>query len=114
MEFIETKIFTKQITELLSDDEYRILQNQLIGNPEIGNIIKGSGGIRKVRHAIQGVGKSSGIRVIYYWICSHDKIHMLLSYPKSKKDNLSPKEISILKSIVDEILKSLQLENHNG
>lgn len=73
----ETSIFTKIIRELLSDDNYRELQATLINNPELGDIIKGSGGIRKCRWSMPGKGKSGGLRVIYYWITAEQQIYML-------------------------------------
>ena len=68
MEFVETPTFTRQVTALLSDEEYRQLQNVLAENPEHGDLIQGGGGIRKARHGKQGKGKSGGVRAIYYWI----------------------------------------------
>ena len=100
MEFIETPTFTRMATELLSDDEYRELQNTLVENPERGDIIKGGGGIRKLRHAVQGRGKSGGVRVIYYWVKDDLQIFMLVVYPKTKKDNLTDKETAILREYV--------------
>ena len=66
MEFIEAPAFTKHIYKYLSDDEYSGLQNFLLQFPETGKIVRGSGGVRKVRWAISGKGKSGGVRVIYY------------------------------------------------
>ena len=103
MEFIETPTFTRQILELLSDDDYRGLQTDLMIDPERGDLIRGGGGIRKVRHAASGQGKSGGIRVIYYWLRSDGQIYMLLAYPKSKKDNLTDKETAILRDLVKEL-----------
>jgi len=103
MEFIETATFTKLITTLLTDEEYRGLQNELVEDPELGDLIKGGGGIRKLRHAIQGRGKSGGVRVIYYWIKDNHQIYMLVVYPKSKKDNLTDKETAILRELVKEL-----------
>lgn len=100
MEFIETQTFTRQIKELLSDDEYGDLQTELAEFPDRGDLIKGGGGIRKLRHAIQGRGKSGGIRAIYYWIKNNHQIYMLLAYPKSKKDNLTEEETAILRRFV--------------
>ena len=67
MEIAETSIFTKEITRILSDDEYNELQNFLVANPKGGDVIKDSGGLRKIRWKIKGRGKSGGIRNIYYY-----------------------------------------------
>ena len=68
MEFIETPIFTREIRRLLSDDEYRRMQIPLLLRPDIGDLIQGSGGLRKLRWRIAGQGKRGGLRVIYYWV----------------------------------------------
>ena len=77
MVFIETKLFTKLLPDYLSDDEYRGLQSYLLQKPDTGNLVKGSGGVRKVRWAKPGKGKSGGLRVIYYWKKSNHEIWML-------------------------------------
>lgn len=66
MVFVETTIFSKLLPGYLDDDEYRGLQNHLIERPDAGAVIQRSGGIRKVRWAARGKGKSGGVRVIYY------------------------------------------------
>ena len=91
------------VTALLSDDEYRHLQNELVEDPERGDIIKGGGGIRKLRYAAQGRGKSGGVRVIYDWVKDNHQIYMLVVYPKSKKDDLTDKETAILRDLVKEL-----------
>jgi hypothetical protein len=103
MEFVETPLFTRLITALLNDEEYRALQNALLLNPDAGDVIKNGGGIRKLRHALAGKGKSGGIRTIYYWAKSKDQIYMLLAYPKSKKDTLSEQETTILRNLVKDL-----------
>ncbi|MEQ1601531.1 MAG: type II toxin-antitoxin system RelE/ParE family toxin [Methylophilaceae bacterium] len=103
MEFIETPTFTRMVMALLADDEYRELQNALMEDPERGDLVKGGGGIRKMRHAAQGRGKSGGVRVIYYWIKDNHQIYLLVVYPKSKKDNLTDKETAILHEFVKEL-----------
>jgi hypothetical protein len=75
----------------------------LVEDPERGDLIKGGGGIRKLRHAIQGRGKSGGVRVIYYWVKDNHQIYMLVVYPKSKKDNLTDQETAILREFVKEL-----------
>jgi len=105
VKIIETSIFTKKIKRLLSDEEYRLLQNELIINPTKGNVIKDSGGLRKIRWKSQGRGKSGGVRIIYYWISYEKIILMLLVYPKSEQDDLTSDQLKILKKLVEEELK---------
>ena len=103
MEFIETPTFTRLLANLLTDDEYRVLQNVLVENPDRGDLIKSGGGIRKLRHALPGRGKSGGVRAIYYWIKDDQQIYMLLIYPKSKKDDLTDQETALLREFVKEL-----------
>ena len=100
MVFIETPIFTRQILELLTDDEYRTLQLSLTERPGQGDVIRRSGGIRKIRAAAKGKGKSGGIRVIYYWVTERGQIYMLLAYPKNRKDDLTVEELAALRALV--------------
>ena len=89
-------------TELgyLSDDEYRGLQSYLLQKPDAGVLVQGSGGVRKVRWAKAGQGKSGGIRAIYYWKKSEHEIWMLTMYSKSERATISS---NILKQIVEAI-----------
>ena len=103
MEFIETPTFTRLVNALLSEEEQRKLQNELLDNPERGQIIRGGGGIRKVRCAVHGTGKSGGTRVIYYWAKSKNQIYMLFIYPKSDQDNLTDQQTAILRDYVKEL-----------
>ena len=102
VEFIETPTFTRLLMDLLTDDEYSGLQNVLVEKPERGGIIKGGGGIRKLRFALPGRGKSGGVRVIYYWVVRQDRILMLFMYPKSERSDLTPEQIKVLAKIVKE------------
>lgn len=104
MEFIETSFFTKFISSELLDDEYRKLQNNLIENPEIGKVVKGSNGIRKIRWNIKGKGKRGGLRIIYY-IISSDKIGFLYIYKKAKQTDLTSDQIKIIKFLVEDEFK---------
>ena len=103
MLFIETPTFTRMIVALLPDDEYAALQADLAVDPERGDLIRGGGGIRKLRWAAQGRGKSGGIRVIYYWVRQDDRILMLIAYPKSRKDTLTAAETAALRRLVKEL-----------
>ena len=89
MVIIETSVFTRQVQKLLSDEEYRHLQIELSNRPNMGVIIPGSGGLRKVRWGLRGRGKCGGVRVIYYWAVEQSHLFMLLIYPKNVRDDLS-------------------------
>ena len=80
--FIETRLFTRLVQDYLGDDEYRRLQIALLENPEAGDIIPGSGGIRKGRWRAPGRGKRGGYRVIYYAKITQGMIWMLTMYLK--------------------------------
>lgn len=99
--FCETSIFTRQITGLLSDDELNGLQWALMARPDRGDLIPRSGGLRKIRWAGSGRGKRGGLRVIYYWHVSGDTILLLFAYPKNERDDLTPAQVKILKSIIE-------------
>lgn len=101
MIIIETTIFSRLIQEMMSDDDYRLLQEALITRPDAGDVIKGSGGLRKVRWKLEGKGKSGGIRVIYYWVTAEDQIRMVYAYRKSRQENLTPEQLAMLKQIVE-------------
>lgn len=103
MEIIETSIFTKAITELMPDDEYKRLQSFLVNKPDSGILIVGSGGLRKLRWSLVGRGKSGGIRTIYYWDHA-ELIYMLFCFQKNEQENLTAKQLSSLKHYVKEQL----------
>ncbi len=105
MEFIETPIFTKTITELLSDKEYSDFQKYLIENPEIGDIVKGGSGIRKVRWNLANRGKRGSIRIIYYYKVVNNQIFLLYVYTKKKKSDLSESEKKLFGEIAKEFAK---------
>lgn len=102
MTFTETKLFTKLIYDYLTDDEFIEFQNYLIENPETGDLIKKTGGLRKVRWKAKGKGKRSGVRIIYYWYKSMDQIFLLTVFAKNEVSDLSEDERKILKQIVEE------------
>lgn len=101
MVFIETFYYTKNIAAYLSDDEQRELQNHLIEYPDDGDVIKGTGGIRKIRWGAKGKGKSGGIRVIYYWKTARGHIYLLSVYGKNEASDLTEKEKEQLKKMVE-------------
>lgn len=102
MVIIETSVFTRQVQALLTDEEYKQLQLALIAQPEAGAVIRGGGGLRKVRWSIGGRGKRGGVRVIYYWVTVQHQLLMLLIYAKNVQDDLSPEQLRLLRQIVKE------------
>ena len=101
MIILETTVFTKIVQVLMPDDEYRLLQNHLIEFPEAGDLIKGSGGLRKIRWKLEGRGKRGGVRVIYYWAVTDDQIFMLFAYAKNEQEDLTKDQLSVLKKLVE-------------
>ena len=102
---VETPVFTRRVLKLLTDDDYRLLQHELVARPDVGNIIRGSGGLRKVRWAATGRGKRGGVRVIYYWAVDRKIILMLLIYGKNEQDDLTAEQLRVLKGLVEEEFK---------
>jgi hypothetical protein len=79
------------------------VEEVLASDPDRGDLIRGGGGIRKLRWAAHRRGKSGGIRIIYYWIRDDGQILMLLAYPKSRKDTLTAAETATLRRLVKEL-----------
>ena len=100
MEFIEASAFTKYVHAYLTDDEYLGLQGFLLKYPEAGKLIPGSGGVRKLRWAMAGKGKSGGVRIIYYFKKQDDEIWFLTIYSKNEIKNIPA---HILRQIAEEI-----------
>jgi len=86
--FIESSIFERICPIYLDDEEYAELQQLMLQNPEAGQVIPGSGGVRKLRWARQGKGKRGGLRVIYFVRHEPNEFWMLTIYSKAKRDNV--------------------------
>lgn len=102
MVIIETKIFTKRITELLDNEEYREFQNYLADDPTKGKIIRGTNSLRKIKWKSVTKGKRGGIRVIYYFINTKSNILLLYAYAKSEQEDLTPNQTKLLNKIITE------------
>ena len=103
MVFVETSLFSKLLGDYLRDDEYRLLQNHLIEYPNAGDVIRGSGGVRKVRWASGGKGKSGGVRVIYYRAKADEQTFFLTLYGKGEKENLSAADLKRVVKLLEEL-----------
>lgn len=102
MEFLETPVFTRQVTEILQDHEYADLQALLSTQPDAGVLIPHGSGLRKIRWRARGKGKRSGVRIIYYWYFSRSQIFMLLAYKKSESADISRRQLKQLAAFVKE------------
>lgn len=100
LHFIELPVFSEQIDDMLSAEEQRQLQLFLLEQPDRGDVIPGSGGLRKLRWAGSGRGKRGGIRVIYY-LWRGDTAFMLTAYPKNKQSDLSPAQLRQLRELIE-------------
>lgn len=99
--FSESTAFTKAVQQILHEEDYFELQDQLIDTPDAGDLIPGSKGLRKIRVASGGRGKRGGSRVIYYWYVDPEKIQFCRIYEKSSQANLSKAEILQIQTELD-------------
>jgi hypothetical protein len=110
MEFIEAPAFTRYVAQYLDDDAYRQLQNQLANNPELGDMIPGTGGFRKLRWADsrRGKGRRGGLRIIYYYFLADRQIWLMTIYDKDEASDLSPSMKKALKGALETELRARQ------
>ena len=103
MIFVESSLFSRLMDAYLIDEEYADLQSELARNPSAGDIIPGTGGLRKLRYQCSGKGKGkrSGVRVIYYWYTEKDRIYLLSIYYKGEVSDLTSGEKKALKKLVE-------------
>jgi len=101
-EFVETPFFTKAVDRYLDDDEYRELQAYLNERPDAGNVVPGSGGVRKLRWAAEGRGKRGGLRVIYYLRLIQGQIWMLTLYGKNVSENIPAHVLRTMKEAIED------------
>src|SRR5437660_10468918 len=101
--FVEQPSFTRRLTDLVDDDAYRKFQNELAANPEKGPIVRGTGGLRKIRLALPGRGKSGGARILYLWFPRHETIVLYFLYTKGDMENIPAGQLKAIRHEVQRI-----------
>jgi mRNA-degrading endonuclease RelE of RelBE toxin-antitoxin system len=109
MIFVESPAFARRREEHLDDEAFRALQAALVDNPEVGDRVPGTRGLRKVRWAGSGRGKRGGVRVIYFALTSRSVIFLLLLYAKNEQEDLTPDQARLLRAVVE-----VELEARTG
>ncbi|MHB1358697.1 MAG: type II toxin-antitoxin system RelE/ParE family toxin [Rhodocyclaceae bacterium] len=106
--FVELPAFAKYRHGYLDDESFRDLQNALMANPDGGDVIEGTGGLRKLRQADprRGKGKRGGLRVIYYWWDGKRQFWLFTLYDKDEMDDLSAKDKKALKDLLKRELEA--------
>ncbi|QOL24924.1 type II toxin-antitoxin system RelE/ParE family toxin [Thalassotalea sp. LPB0316] len=99
--FIESSIFEKHRQSYMSDDEYRAFQQELLINPLQGDVIQGTGGLRKIRVAAKGKGKRGGARIIYYYFVQYRRFYLLTVYAKNEMADLTASQKAQLKDFME-------------
>lgn len=107
--FIMTQEFDKNWKSMgLTDDDLKALQEELILNPTRGDLMQGTGGLRKLRIAFDGRGKSGSGRVCYVDFAVYNKIYLITAYPKNEKDNLSKAERNAIAAVIRQLENALK------
>jgi hypothetical protein len=100
--FFETPLFTRLLADYLNDESYQALQRMLLENPELGDVMPGTGGFRKVRweDSRRGKGKRGGLRVVYYYLTADHQIWFFTLYDKDEATDLTSSEKKALKKAI--------------
>jgi hypothetical protein len=108
MTFTEHPLFTHRITALLADEEYAEFQAELAENPEAGRVIPGMGGLRKIRLALPGRGKSGSARVLYLLYLRAETVFLLYVFTKGEFEDLPPDKRRVMRRLVDDIKREFE------
>jgi len=103
MEFVEAPPFTRHLAEYLDEDAYRELQTRLAANPELGDLMPGTGGFRKMRWADprRGKGRRGGLRIVYYHFSSDHQVWLMTIFDKNEASDLTPQQKKALKVAIE-------------
>ena len=99
--FVELPIFRSRWKDMgLDDNDLKRLQEELLADPKVGAVMRGTGGVRKMRFAFEQKGKSGSVRIIYVDFEVYEKIFLITAYPKNEKDNLTDSERNEIKQMI--------------
>ena len=105
MVFVELPTFVKCAASLFNDEDLAELQLTLLENPEVGNVIPGGRGLRKLRVPLAGRGKSGGARVIYYHWVSEQQCYLVYAYAKNVATDLTREQLQRLAALMEEVTR---------
>jgi hypothetical protein len=100
MEIMESAVFTKRVAAILTEEQYRLFQIDLLRQPEQGDVVPKMGGIRKTRVASGGHGKGRGARVYYYWAKAIDRLYLVYIHTKGETEQLTKDQEKALAALV--------------
>lgn len=110
--FVELPLFRNRWEDLgLTDADLVRLQTELLSDPKIGNVMRGTGGVRKMRFAFEHRGKSGSVRVIYVDFEVYEKIYLLTAYTKNERENLTKEEQNEIRKLITVLEKQLEDSN---
>ena len=112
--FVETPLFSRQLSEFVEDEEFRAFQNELLMDPERGDLLVGCRGLRKTRMALAGRGKSGGARVIYLYLPEDYVVYFFLLFKKSDTANMSKSQRNQLGLLAEQIKASYAKKRQNS
>ena len=110
--FVELPPFERTRKDYMDDDAYSALQHELMANPEAGDVLEGTGGLRKLRQPDprRGKGKRGGLRIIYYWWLGGDQFWLFTVFDKDQAEDLTPDQRKALKQMLKRELDQRQAE----
>lgn len=103
---VETELFLKQSASVWTEDERAEFVDYIARNPDVGDIIPDTGGVRKVRWGRQGSGKRGGVRVIYFYLHANAPLYLLLIYAKAHQSNLTPEAVHVIQGLSERLKRA--------
>jgi len=106
---VEMPSFIRSVQDILDKDGYKLLIDLLAKHPDVGDVIPGTGGLRKLRVSRPGIGKRGGARVIYYYHSDRMPVYLVYAYAKATSENITTAEKKIFSAIIDELKRQYRV-----